>query len=76
MMKNQKIIVEDTKVTFLQIQDFLFLAKMIKAKDGEFLTSDWLWNRNRAYYEPISKKQTGVNIYKIRLKGVSNGTAS
>ena len=43
-----KLIVDDTQITVLSIddKDYISLTDMIKAKDGDFFISDWLRNRN------------------------------
>jgi len=43
-----KIIVKDTQITVLKVNDsdYISLTDMLKAKDGDFFVSDWLRNRN------------------------------
>jgi hypothetical protein len=47
-----KIIVKDTEVTIVQInnEDYISLTDMIRAKDGEFFVTSWLRNRNTLEY--------------------------
>lgn len=47
-----EIIVQDTKINVLQIneQDFICITDMLKAKDGDFFITDWLRNRNTLEY--------------------------
>jgi hypothetical protein len=53
-----KIVVKDTEVTVLQInnEDYVCITDMIKAKDGDFFVSDWLRNRNTLEYIDIWEK--------------------
>jgi len=53
-----KIIVKDTEVTVLQInnEDYISLTDMLKAKDGDFFVADWLRNRNTLEYIGIWEK--------------------
>ncbi len=56
--KMAKLIVNDTEVTILQINevDYFSLTDMLKAKDGDFFISDWLRNRNTLEYIGIWEK--------------------
>jgi hypothetical protein len=53
-----KLIIKDTEVTILQINDtdYISLTDMLKAKDGDFFISDWLRNRNTLEYLGIWEK--------------------
>ncbi len=53
-----KIIVKDTEITVLQInnEDYISLTDMIRVKDGEFFVTDWLRNRNTLEYIGIWEK--------------------
>ena len=46
--KTVNIEVEDISITILNQgeQDYLSLTDMLKAKEGDFISSDWLRNRN------------------------------
>lgn len=45
---SKQITVQGTAVTIMSVdaRDFISLTDMLKAKDGDFLISDWLRNRN------------------------------
>ncbi|MDO9152534.1 MAG: KilA-N domain-containing protein [Paludibacter sp.] len=53
-----KLIIKDTEVTVIQINDneYISLTDMLKAKDGDFFISDWLRNRNTLEYLGIWEK--------------------
>ena len=73
-------------VVKIKDEDYLCLTDMIKAKDGDFFITDWLRNRNtleyigiwEKVYNPnfnygefaIIKSQSGLNSFKISLKGM------
>ena len=59
-----KLIIKDTVVTILQINetDYISLTDMLKAKDGEFFISDWLRNRNTLEYLGIWEKLYNPNF--------------
>jgi hypothetical protein len=63
-MPMAKIIVKDTEVTILQIQneDYLCVTDMIRAKDGDFFVSDWLRNRNTLEYIGIWEQVYNSNF--------------
>ena len=44
--------VKETEITVIQIydEDYICLTDMLKAKDGNFLVTDWLRNRNTLEY--------------------------
>ncbi|MDR1543094.1 MAG: KilA-N domain-containing protein [Prevotellaceae bacterium] len=81
-----KILVKETEVTILQIknEDYISLTDMLKAKQGEFLVSSWLRNRNtlefiriwESVHNPnfnyiefdIIKSQAGLNRFIISVK--------
>jgi len=59
-----KLIIKDTVVTILQINetDYISLTDMLKAKDGDFFISDWLRNRNTLEYLGIWEKLYNPNF--------------
>ena len=59
-----KLIIKDTEVTILQINDtdYISLTDMLKAKDGDFFISDWLRNRNTLEYLGIWEKLYNPNF--------------
>lgn len=81
-----KIKIKGTEISIItvNIDDYISLTDMLKAKDGEFFISDWLRNRNTVeflgvwerIYNPsfnygefaIIKSQAGLNSYKISVK--------
>ena len=76
----------EISVVKIKDEDYLCLTDMIKAKDGDFFITDWLRNRNtleyigiwEKVYNPnfnygefaIIKSQSGLNSFKISLKGM------
>lgn len=86
MSKNKKIEVEGKEITIIldNQQEYISLTDMLKAKDGDFFTSDWLRNRNTIEYLGIwenvynpnfnygefatIKSQAGLNSYKLSVK--------
>ena len=86
MTKSKKIQVEGKEITIIldNIQEYISLTDMLKAKDGDFFISDWLRNRNtveylgiwETVYNPdfnygefaIIKSQAGLNSYKLSVK--------
>ena len=87
-LKDSVLILNKKNLYFTQaiseLEDFISLTDMLKAKDGEFFISDWLRNRNtveflgiwESVYNPtfnygefaIIKSQAGLNSYKISVK--------
>ena len=75
-------------VVKIKDEDYLCLTDMLKAKDGDFFITDWLRNRNtleyigiwEKVYNPnfnygefaIIKSQSGLNSFKISLKGMDS----
>ena len=59
-----KLIIKDTEVTIIQINDtdYISLTDMLKAKDGDFFISDWLRNRNTLEYLGIWEKLYNPNF--------------
>ena len=59
-----KILVKDTEVTIVKIQeqDYISLTDMIKAKDGEFFFSNWLRNRNTIEFLGIWEQLNNPNF--------------
>jgi hypothetical protein len=86
MSKNKKIQVKGIEINIIQadIDIFISLTDMLKAKDGDFFIADWLRNRNtveflgvwESVYNPsfnygefaTIKSQAGLNSYKISVK--------
>lgn len=86
MGDNRKIQVQDVgiRVTKVLGEDYICVTDMIKAKDGDFVVSDWLRNRNTleflAVWEQMNNPdfnygefalittQIGLNGYKISVK--------
>jgi hypothetical protein len=86
LAKNKKIQVEGKEITIIleQMQEYISLTDMLKAKDGDFFISDWLRNRNtieylriwESFYNPdfnygefaIIKSRAGLNSYKLSVK--------
>jgi hypothetical protein len=82
----KKIDVRGTEIRILtiELEDYISLTDMLKAKDGDFFISDWLRNRNTVeflgiwerIYNPgfnygefaIIRSQAGLNSYKISVK--------
>ncbi len=83
----KKITVQDTEITILQQagnDDYISLTDMVKAKDGDFVISDWLRNRDtieyigtwESLYNPnfnygeftIIRNQSGSRAYRISIK--------
>ncbi|MBQ9723816.1 MAG: KilA-N domain-containing protein [Neisseriaceae bacterium] len=64
MSKSQKLIVQDTEITIVRVndEDYLCLTDMLKAKDGDFFISDWLRNRNTLEYIGIWEKVYNPNF--------------
>ena len=76
----------EISVVKIKDEDYLCLTDMLKAKDGDFFITDWLRNRNtleyigiwEKVYNPnfnygefaIIKSQSGLNSFKISLKGM------
>jgi len=69
-----KIIVRDTEVTVLQInnEDYICITDMIKAKDGDFFVSDWLRNRNTLEYIGIWEQIYNPNFNYIEFAIIKN----
>lgn len=81
-----KLIVKDTEVNILKVngKDYICLADMLRAKDGDFFITDWLRNRNTLEFIGIWEKvynpnfnygefatirnQSGLNSFKISVK--------
>ena len=53
-----QIIVQDTPITVIKVQDedYICITDMLHAKDGEFFVTDWLRNRNTLEYIGIWEK--------------------
>jgi len=86
MAKTKKIEVEGKEITIIldNMQEYISLTDMLKAKEGDFFISDWLRNRNtveylgiwESVYNPdfnygefaIIKSQAGLNSYKLSVK--------
>jgi len=86
LAKNKKIQVEGKEITIIldQMQEYISLTDMLKAKERDFFISDWLRNRNtieylgiwESVYNPdfnygefaIIKSQAGLNSYKLSVK--------
>jgi len=86
MAKNKKIQVEEKEITMLSDNEneYISLTDMLKAKDGDFLISDWLRARNTVEYlgtwesvhNPdfnydefaIIKSKTGLSSYRLSVK--------
>ena len=69
-----KIIVKDTEVTVLQInnEDYISLTDMIKAKDGEFFVTSWLRNRNTLEYIGIWEKVYNPNFNYVEFDTIKS----
>lgn len=86
MVKNTLITVQniDVAITTINNEDYICLTDMIKAKDGEFVISDWLRNRDTIEYigtwesliNPnfnygeftIIRNESGARAYRISVK--------
>ncbi|WP_034042088.1 KilA-N domain-containing protein [Wocania ichthyoenteri] len=86
MSKVKKIVVEGIPVSLTEIgnEDYICLTDMIKAKDGDFFTSDWLRNVNTLEYlsawetmnnpdfnygeYALIRQSSGTNTFKISVK--------
>lgn len=84
--KTSTIAVRGTAIAIITGKDgdYISLADMLRAKDGEFFISDWLRNRNtveflgiwESVFNPafnygefaIIKSQAGLNSYKLSVK--------
>ena len=53
-----KITVKDTEVNILKVnvEDYICLTDMMRAKDGDFFITDWLRNRNTLEFIGIWEK--------------------
>jgi len=53
-----KIKILDTEISIvkLELEDYICITDMIKAKDGDFFVTDWLRNRNTLEYLGIWEK--------------------
>ena len=86
MKKKQQMIIDNTAINVIKINDddYISLTDMLKAKDENFLLSNWLRNRNTLeflsvweqmhnqdfnYVEfDLIKSEAGLNTYKISVK--------
>ncbi len=83
-MAKIKVQEKDITINKVQNEDFISLADVIKAKDGDFFISDWLRNRNTIEYLGVWEKihnpdfnygeyatitsKAGLNNYKLSVK--------
>jgi len=59
-----KIIVKDTQITVLKVNDsdYISLTDMLKAKEGDFFFSSWIRNRNTIEFLGIWEKVNNLNF--------------